>query len=122
MRKAQPTKAAARSREIHRCYPSWIAGLAYRSPQGIDRGRYARRLRYHEEVELRAEPRNRHSEHAVAIWHGACHLGYVPEDHDWVARAIDEGTALLARVVKVEMKGWIWRRVRNVKLEICVLI
>ena len=104
-------------------YPSWVAGLAHRSPGGADRGRYAlRRVRLGDELELDLEPDNADDPRAVAIYHGDFHLGYVPERHDWVAESLNKGDTLLVIVTAIEISGFLsFRRVTNLLITISVI-
>jgi hypothetical protein len=103
-----------------RSYPSFVAGLAYPSPSGGSRGRYAaRHVRVGDELELRPEPDNPHDEDAVATYHRGFHLGYVPAKHVWVARSIDEGDMHRVRITSVETTGfWIFRQASHVSIMI----
>jgi hypothetical protein len=102
-----------------RSYPSWIAGLKHRAPDGTDRARYcARYLKPGMFLKLVPEPDNRHSDTAVAVRHGRCHLGYIPERHDWVFASLDDGETLACMVMEVQIKGWFFKRAKTVKLQI----
>ena len=103
-------------------YPSWIAGIKYRGPDGTDRGKYcARNLSAGAVLDLVLEPDNLHSRWAVAIKHHGRHLGYVPERHHWVGCALREGKALSCVVNQMETEGWLFRRrARFVALDISV--
>jgi HIRAN domain len=103
-----------------RSYPSWIAGLRYRGPDGTNRGRYCCGLQVGTTLQLVPEPSNPYSKHAVAVVHQGHHLGYIPERHDWVASAIAEGHRLSCSVRKVEVEGWFFRRASLVGLQVTV--
>lgn len=61
-----------------RTYPSWIAGLRYRGPDGTNRGRYCvHNLNPGVALDLLAEPSNPHDNHAVAVKHRGHYLGYI---------------------------------------------
>src|SRR5438309_11623545 len=107
-------------RESVRTYPSWIAGLQYRSPQGLNRAKFClHHLMPGTALALVPEPNNPHSDHAVAVRLGGFHLGYIPERHDWVHRAlVDEGLQLHCVVERVEAKGWLFRRAGRVALSV----
>jgi hypothetical protein len=76
-----------------RSYPSWISELSRKSPDGVDRRRYAyEHLGAGEALELVRGPTNSSSDHAVSYYHRAVHLGYVPKQHHWVADALDDGS------------------------------
>ena len=93
-----------------RSYPSWIAELSRKSTAGVDRRYYAyEHLGAGEPLELIREPTNPSSDHAVAYYHRAVHLGYVPRRHRWVAEALDDGLRLMVIVENVK-SGWIFRR------------
>jgi hypothetical protein len=105
-----------------RSYPSWIAELGRKSSAGIDRRYYAyEHLGAGEPLELIREPTNPSSDHAVAYYHRAVHLGYVPRRHRWVAEALDDGLRLMVIVENVK-PGWIFRgRAKFVGTRIIVL-
>jgi hypothetical protein len=107
-----------------RSYPSWIAGLRYRAPDGLNRGRYcAKHLLPGATLDLLPEPDNPQSEegNAVAIKFRGRHLGFIPSRHEWVGRALSEGTALRCVVIRVEVGGWLFSIARSVALRIDVL-
>ena len=93
-----------------RSYPSWIAGLRYRGPDGTNRASYCvRNRRVGSRLDLIPEPSNSHDDHAVAVKHRGRHLGYVPMRHSWVGEAlIDEDAVLDCDVTKIETSGWIF--------------
>jgi hypothetical protein len=74
-------------------------------------------------LDLVPEPDNPHSEegHAVAVRYRGRHLGYVPARHDWIGRAISEGTQLRCVVTHMEVGGWLFSKARLVVLRIDVL-
>jgi hypothetical protein len=93
-----------------RSYPSWIAELTRKSPDEIDRRRYAyEHLGPGEALELVRESANRNNAHAVAYSHRGVRLGYVPKRQRWIAGALDDGLCLAAVAVEVKV-GWIARR------------
>src|SRR5580704_18788061 len=104
--------------ETVRKYPSWIAGLHHRRPDGLNRAKFClHHLVPGTTLTLVPEPTNAHSDHAVAIKLADFHIGYVPERHDWVYRAlVDEGVKLHCVVEHVEAQGWLFRRARHVAL------
>jgi len=107
-----------------RSYPSWIAGLRYRAPDGLNRSWYcAKHLQPGAIVDLVPEPDNPHSEegNAVAVKYQGRHLGYIPARHDWIGRALSEGTALRCTVTRVEKHGWLFSRAQSVALRVDVL-
>ena len=105
-----------------RSYPSWIAELRRKSPEGIDRRRYAyEKIGPGESIELIREPANRRNDRVVAFRHRGVHLGYVPKRHRWVAPAIDDGRRLVAIVDKVKVGGIVRRRAKSVRVRIAVL-
>jgi hypothetical protein len=74
------------------------------------------------ELELEPEPENRASRHAVAVMLGRHHLGYIPERHSWVFRALVKDDAVLRCTVDcVEAVGLIFRRAKFVGLRISVV-
>jgi HIRAN domain-containing protein len=103
-----------------RSYPSWIAGLRYRGPDGTNRGRYCRDLQVGTPLELVPEPGNPYSKHAVSVIYQGHHLGYIPERHAWIASAIAEDHRLFCSVSKVEVEGWFFRRASFVGLKVTV--
>jgi len=93
-----------------RSYPSWIAELSSKSRAGVDRRHYAyRNLSPGEALELVREPFNASNDHAVAYYHRAVRLGFVPKRHQWIAEALDDGLSLTAIVENVKF-NWIFRR------------
>jgi hypothetical protein len=93
-----------------RSYPSWIAELTRKSPDEIDRRRYAyEHLGPGEALELVRESAHRNNAHAVAYSHRGVRLGYVPKRQRWIAGALDDGLCLAAVAVEVKV-GWIARR------------
>jgi HIRAN domain len=103
-----------------RSYPSWIAGLRYRGPDGTNRGRYCRSLNTGMRLELVPEPDNPHDAAAIAITHCGHHLGYIPARHSWIAAAIGEGRELSCFVRAIEVEGWLFRRASFVGLVVTV--
>ena len=69
-------------------------------------------IRVDDALELVREPDNAHDPHAVKVlWRGHM-LGYVPRhENTHVARQLDRGVALRARVVKVAPRGNPWLRI-----------
>ncbi len=103
-------------------YPAWIAELRLKSPDGLDRRRYAyEKIAPGESIELVREGANQRGDHAVAFRHHGVHLGYVPKRHRWVAPAIDDGRRLVAIVDKVKVGGIVRRRAKSVRVRIAVL-
>jgi hypothetical protein len=91
-----------------RSYPSRIADLKRRSPDGIDRRRYAyEHIRPGEALELVREVANRSG--AVAYCHRGVRVGYIPKRQRWIAEALDDGLCLAAVAVDVKI-GWMARR------------
>jgi len=87
-----------------RSYPTWIADLKRKSPDGVDRSRYVyEKIRPGDSIELILENTHRY-EHAVALRHRDVYIGYAPKGHFWIAHAIDDGRRLLAIVDK--LKSW----------------
>jgi len=96
--------------ESVRSYPSWISELSRKSPDGVDRRRYAyEHLAAGEALELIRGPTSPSSDHAVSYYHRAVHLGFVPKRHRWIAEALDDGLRLAVIVDNVRL-GWIFRR------------
>jgi HIRAN domain len=103
-------------------YPSSIAQFKLKSPAGIDRRRYAyNHMRPGDMIELVRERANRDDDHAVAYYHRGIHLGYIPEQHRWVAETIDDGHRVIAIVDKIKVGGLLRRRARFVSTRIAVL-
>ena len=92
----------AKRRRLARHYPSWVAGLEYESPQGVDRAAYCARLKLYDFIRLVREPDNPHDDGAVAVWHGKVHIGYIPRKHAWIGEAMDEGHLMGAVVRAIE--------------------
>lgn len=106
-----------------RTYPSWIAGLRYRGPDGTNRGRYCvRHLELGTPLDLVPEPNNPHGDHAVAVKHHGHHLGYIPARHSWIGEAIvDESEILNCNVDRIETVGWLFPRASFVGLRVVVI-
>ena len=103
-------------------YPTWIAELRRKSPEGVDRRRYVyKEIGPGELIELVRELTDQRDKHAVAFRHRGVHLGYVPKRHQWVAHAIDDGRRLVAIVDKVRVGGIFRRRAKYVRIRIAVL-
>jgi hypothetical protein len=103
-------------------YPSWIAELRLKSPDGTDRRRYAyEKIAPGESIELVREGAGQGEGHAVAFRHHGIHLGYIPKRHRWVAPALDDGRRLLAIVDRVKVGGILRRRAKFVGVRIVVL-
>ena len=93
-----------------RSYPSWIADLAHKSPDGIDPRRYVyEHIGPGEPLDLVRELANRNNDHAVAYCHRGVRLGSVPKRQRWIAEALDDGLRLTAVAVEVK-NGWVNRR------------
>jgi hypothetical protein len=104
-----------------RSYPTWIADLKRKSPDGVDRRRYVyEKIRPGDSIELIRENTDRY-EHAIAFRHRGVYIGYVPKRHFWLAHAIDDGRRLLAIVDKVKVGGIFRRRAKSVGVRIVVL-
>lgn len=104
-----------------RSYPSWIAELSRKSPDGVDPRRYAyEHLGAGEALELVREPTNPRNDHAVSYYHRTVRLGFVPKQHRWIAEALDDGLRLAVIVDNVRL-GWIFRRAKFVGTRIVVL-
>lgn len=105
-----------------RSYPSWIAGLKYTGPDGTNRGRYCKCLRPGMALSLVREPDNPHSKSglAVAVKHAGRHLGFIPDRHQWVGRAIDEGQFVTCIIDRIDTAGWLFVRARFVGLTLSV--
>jgi tellurite resistance protein len=107
-----------------RSYPSWIAGLKYRGPDGTDRTAYCADLTEGSLLNMVPEPTNKFDSNAVALLHNGKHLGYIPQRHAWVGNAIAEGKALQCAIVEVEVtSGGVFskRRAEHVETRISVV-
>jgi hypothetical protein len=103
-----------------RSYPTWIAELKRKSPEGVDRRRYVyENIRPGDPIELIREEVGQR-EHAVAFRHRGTNIGYVPKRHFWVANAIDDQRGLLAIVEKVKVGGLFHRRAKFVGVRVVV--
>src|SRR5262249_8319330 len=101
-------------------YPTWIAELKRKSPDGVDRRRYVYdKIKPGDSIELIREDTG-HWEHAVAFQHCGVHIGYVPKRHFWVAHAIDDRRRLLAIVDKVKVGGFVRPRAQSVGVRVVV--
>ena len=93
-----------------RSYPSWIADLGRKSPEGIDLRRYAyEHIGPGEALELVRDFSTRSNDGAVAYCHRGVRVGYVPRRQRWIAEALDDGLCLVAVAVEVRI-GWMARR------------
>jgi hypothetical protein len=101
-----------------RSYPSWIAGLNYRAPDGTDRGSYCARRKAGDLLTLTPEPDNAHDTDAVALHHEGHHVGYVPARHAWVRRSIAEGDTHRCTVTDVQIEAG---RAARVGVEIAIV-
>src|SRR5262245_62721104 len=78
-----------------RSYPTWIAELKRKSPEGVDRRRYIyENIRPGDSIELIREDVGQ-PEHAVAFRHRGINLGYVPKPNFWVTTPIAGKRGLL---------------------------
>src|SRR5262245_46091599 len=65
-------------------YPTWIAELRRKSPEGVDRRRYVyNEIRPGDSVELIRELADDRDKHVVAFRHRGVNIGYVPKRHHW---------------------------------------
>jgi HIRAN domain len=103
-------------------YPTWIAELRRKSPEGVDRRRYVyKEIGPGDSMELIRELADHRDKHTVAFRHRGVNIGYVPKRHQWVAHAIDDGRRLVAIVDKVRVGGIFRRRAKYVRVRIAVL-
>ena len=103
-------------------HPSWIAEFSRKAPTGIDRHRYVYdHLRGGDTVELVRDRAKRRDHHAVAYYHRGVHLGYIPEQHLWVADAMDDGHRVIAVVEQIKVGLLLRRRAKFVGTRIAVL-
>ena len=107
----------ARSGDRMRSYPSWIAGLNYRGPDGTDRGSYCARFKSGDLLTLIPEPDNAFDADAVALHHEGHHVGYVPARHAWVRRSLAEGDTHRCTVTDVQLESG---RALRVGIEIAI--
>ena len=108
--------------ESVRSYPTWITELDRESSNGIDRRRYAyEHLGPGEALALVRERTDSKSDHAVAYYHRAVHLGYVPKQHHWIAEALDDGLRLTVIVENLKPGGIFRRRAKFISTRIVVL-
>ena len=105
-----------------RSYPSWIADLTRKSPDRIDRRRYAyEHIRPGEALELVREFAKRSDDRAVAYCHRGVRVGYIPKRQRWIAEALDDGLCLAAVAVDVKLCWMARRRAKFVGTRIVVL-
>ena len=70
-------------------------------------------LQVGEPLHLRREPGNPHDRYAVAVWFRNEHLGYIPRrENRTLARLIDQGECLEARIVRLLEERNPWRKIR----------
>ncbi len=75
-------------------------------------------LRVGEPLHLRREPSNPHDRYAVAVWFRNEHLGYIPRrENRTLARLMDQGERLEARIVRLLDEQNPWRKIR-IRVEI----
>ncbi len=104
-----------------RSYPTSIAELKRKSPEGVDRRRYVyKEIRPGDSIELIRELAD-HGEHAVGFRHRGVHIGYVPKRDFWLAHAIDDRRRLVAIVDKIKVGGIFRRRAKSVRVQIVPL-
>lgn len=101
-----------------RSYPSFIAGLRYSAPDGLDRGRYCAGLKPGTILDLVPEPDNPHDPFAVSLRHNGHHVGFIPAKHGWVSKSLAEGDTLNCVVTESELEDG---RAAFVGLEIGVI-
>jgi len=64
---------------------------------------------------LRREPENRYDDQAIAIYYGEVRIGYIPRyENPVLARLLDGGVELQAKVATVDLKAPTWERVEVV--------
>jgi len=86
----------------------YIAGFKYYGGIGVQGS-----LRVNGMLDLRREPGNRHDWYAVEVYSGGTKLGYLPRDENKIiARMIDQGIPVRARIIGINLKEMPYRRVR----------
>lgn len=86
----------------------YIAGFKYYGGIGVQGS-----LRVNEMLDLRREPDNRHDWYAVEVFAGGTKLGYLPRDENKIiARMIDQGIPVRARITGINLTERPYRRVR----------
>jgi hypothetical protein len=86
----------------------WIAGFAYHDGPGM-----VEQLRAGVRLDVKEEFNNPHDRHAVALYLGSCHLGYVPRaENRHLARLIRQGARLESRILAVHPDHDAWDKVR----------
>ncbi len=104
-----------------RSYPSSVARLADRNPDGARRSSYAaRNVAVGDVLRLVPEPENPHDRWAVAVIHNGFQLGYIPGWHDWVSVSLDKGDTHHVVVTAVKIKGWLFKRAVQLDIRIAV--
>jgi hypothetical protein len=105
-----------------RSYPSSVARLAYRNPDGASRSKYAaRNVAVGDVLRLVPEPENPDDRWAVAVIHNGFQLGYIPAWHDWVSVSLDNGNIDHVVVTAVKTKGWLFKRAVQIDIRIAVV-
>jgi len=102
-----PALSAARTAEVDfSVFP--VAGFSYYDgPALLDR------LRPGQPVVLVREPENPHDPRAIRIEALGCRVGYVPRSENRpLARLLEQGAELRARIVNVQAKGESWDALR----------
>jgi hypothetical protein len=95
------------TREIRLSSP-YIAGFQYY--QGLKLGQV---LKENDSLTLKREPQNMHDCYAIEVYNGSNKLGYLPrEENKVIARMMDQGMTVKARIIKIKPEEHPYRRVK----------
>lgn len=97
------------TKEIRLSSP-YIAGFQYY--QGLE---LEQMLKENDSLILKREPQNMHDCYAIEVLSGSTKLGYLPrEENKIIARMMDQGMTVKARIVKIKPEERPYRRVKMI--------
>lgn len=96
------------TKEIRLSSP-YIAGFQYY--QGLE---LEQMLKENDSLILKREPQNTHDCYAIEVYIGSNKLGYLPrEENKVIARMMDQGITVKARIVKIKPEEHSYRKVKT---------
>jgi hypothetical protein len=98
---SRQARVAASPESPARTYPSFVAGTRYKGPTGSRAPYIWKKLAAGAALTAKAERDNPHDPDAIGLWHGAFHVGYVPQRHGWVAQSLSEGDEITIVVKEI---------------------